>query len=68
MLTRHIAIVAAIATLLGAVSLAQAQVDSERQEMMRGGASRKGVYNIFGLDAQEFASRHSRPSRRVRYR
>jgi lipoprotein-anchoring transpeptidase ErfK/SrfK len=42
--------VAAIAALLGPVSLAQAQSDSERQEMMRGGASKKGVYNILGLD------------------
>src|SRR4030095_16900562 len=48
-LTRHVATVAAIAALLGPVSLAQAQSD-ERQEMMRGGATKKGVYNIFGLD------------------
>ena len=50
MLTRPIAIVAAIAALLGAVSLAQAQFDNERQDMLRGGATKKGIYNIFGLD------------------
>ena len=48
-LTRYLATVAAIAALLGAVNLAQAQSD-ERLELMRGGASKKGVYNIFGLD------------------
>ena len=50
MLTRHVATIAAIAALLGAVSLAQAQSDNERQELLRGGATKKGVYNIFGLD------------------
>jgi len=50
-LIRHVAIVAAIAALLGPVSLAQAQSDNEREEMLRGGASsRKGIYSIFGLD------------------
>ena len=49
MLTRPAAIAAAIATLLGCVSLAQAQSD-ERQDMLRGGATKKGIYNIFGLD------------------
>ncbi len=49
MLTRPVAIAAAIATLLGCVSLAQAQSD-ERQDMLRGGATKKGIYNIFGLD------------------
>ena len=49
MLTRPVAIAAAIATLLGCVSLARAQSD-ERQDMLRGGATRKGIYNIFGLD------------------
>ncbi len=47
---RHIATVAAIAALLGSFSLANAQSDNERMEMLRGGASKKGVYNIFGLD------------------
>ena len=50
MLIRHVATVAAIAALLGPVSLAQAQSDNERQEMLRGGATKKGIYNIFGLD------------------
>ena len=50
MLTRHVAIVAAIAALLGPVGLAQAQSDNEQQEMLRGGATKKGIYNIFGLD------------------
>ena len=48
--TRHVATVAAIAALL--VSLAQARAD-ERQEMMRGGATKKGVYNIFGFDGTD---------------
>ena len=47
---RHVATVAAIAALLGSFSLANAQSDNERMEMLRGGASKKGVYNIFGLD------------------
>jgi lipoprotein-anchoring transpeptidase ErfK/SrfK len=42
--------VAAIAALLGSLSVANAQVDKERMEMLRGGASKKGVYNLFGLD------------------
>lgn len=49
MLARHVATVAAIAALLGSVSLAHAQSD-ERLETLRGGASKKGVYNILGLD------------------
>src|SRR5262245_14406899 len=53
-LTRHVATVAAIAALLGSVGLAQAQSDSERQEMMRGGATKKGIYNIFGWDGTDF--------------
>ena len=48
-LTRTVATVAAFAALLGSVGLARAQSD-ERLEMLRGGASKKGVYNIFGLD------------------
>jgi lipoprotein-anchoring transpeptidase ErfK/SrfK len=39
-----------MAALIGPVSLAQAQFDNEKQEMLRGGATKKGVYNIFGLD------------------
>ena len=49
MLKHTVAIVASIAALLGSVTFAQAQSD-ERQEMLRGGATKKGVYNIFGLD------------------
>src|ERR1043165_5805072 len=49
-LTRTVATVAAIAALLGSVDLARAQSDGERLEMLRGGAQKKGVYNIFGLD------------------
>jgi lipoprotein-anchoring transpeptidase ErfK/SrfK len=44
---------AAIAALLGPVSLAQAQSDNERQEMLRGGATKKGSYNIFGFDGTD---------------
>jgi lipoprotein-anchoring transpeptidase ErfK/SrfK len=54
-LTRHVATIAAIAALLGPFSLgpisfAQAQSDNEQQEMLRGGATKKGVYNLFGYD------------------
>ena len=49
-LIRLAATIAAIAALLGPISLAQAESDNERQEMLRGGATKKGVYNIFGLD------------------
>jgi lipoprotein-anchoring transpeptidase ErfK/SrfK len=48
-LTRRIAFVAAIAALLGPVGFAHAQ-SNERLDLLRGGASKKGVYNIFGLD------------------
>jgi lipoprotein-anchoring transpeptidase ErfK/SrfK len=53
-LTRLVATVVAIAALLGPVSLAQAQSDNERQEMLRGGATKKGSYNIFGFDGTDF--------------
>ena len=49
-LTRRVATVIAIAALLGSAGLAQAQSDNERQEMLRGGATKKGIYNVFGLD------------------
>jgi lipoprotein-anchoring transpeptidase ErfK/SrfK len=39
-----------MAALLGPISLAQAQFDNERLEMLRGGATKNGVYNAFGLD------------------
>jgi lipoprotein-anchoring transpeptidase ErfK/SrfK len=48
--TRPVATVAVFAALLGSVSVAQAQSDNERQDMLRGGATKKGIYNIFGLD------------------
>ena len=46
---------AAIAALLGAVSFAQAQSDNERQDMLRGGAQKKGMYNILGFDGTDFS-------------
>jgi lipoprotein-anchoring transpeptidase ErfK/SrfK len=52
-LIRHVATVAAIVALLGPVSLAQAQYDNEREGMLRGGATKKGVYNIFGFDGTD---------------
>jgi lipoprotein-anchoring transpeptidase ErfK/SrfK len=45
--------VAAIAALLGSVSLAQAESHNEREEMLRGGSTKKGIYNIFGLDGND---------------
>jgi lipoprotein-anchoring transpeptidase ErfK/SrfK len=48
-LKRYVATVTAVAALLGLVSLAHAQNDYV-PEYLRGGASKKGVYNIFGLD------------------
>ena len=45
--------VAAIAALLGPVSLAQAQSDNERQDMLRGGSTKKGIYNVLGLDGTD---------------
>ena len=52
-LKRHLATVRAIAALLGSVSLLQAQSDNERQDKLRGGATKKGVYNIFGFDGTD---------------
>src|SRR5436853_7216961 len=54
MSTRLVATLTAIATLLGSISLAQAQSD-ERQEMLRGGAQKKGIYNILGFDGTDFS-------------
>jgi lipoprotein-anchoring transpeptidase ErfK/SrfK len=51
--TRLIAALAAIICLLGSVSLAQVASDKERMELLRGGASKKGVYNVFGLDGTD---------------
>ena len=53
-LTRHVAAVAAIAALVGSASLVQAQSDNERQELLRGGATKKGIYNILGFDGTDF--------------
>ena len=50
MLTRRVATLVTVAALIGPVSLAQAQSDNEQQEMLRGGATKKGIYNIFGYD------------------
>lgn len=47
---RHVAAVAAIAVLLGTLTHANAQSYDERLEMLRGGASKNGVYNVFGFD------------------
>src|SRR5262249_9578527 len=59
-LTRHVVAVAAIVALLGPVSLAQAQSDNERQELLRGGATKKGIYNILGFDGTDFARKSVR--------
>ena len=55
MLTRHVATVAAIAALLSPGTLARAQSDNERQDMLRGGATKKGIYNVLGLDGTDFS-------------
>jgi lipoprotein-anchoring transpeptidase ErfK/SrfK len=54
-LTRFVATVAVIAALLGPISLAQAQSDNEREDMLRGGSTRKGMYNVLGLDGTDFS-------------
>jgi lipoprotein-anchoring transpeptidase ErfK/SrfK len=54
-LTRLVVTVAAIAALLGPVGLAQAQSDNEREDMLRGGSTRKGMYNVLGLDGTDFS-------------
>ena len=54
-MTRHAVAFAAIAALLGSASLVQAQYDNERQQMLRGGATKKGIYNIFGFDGTDFS-------------
>src|SRR5262249_20530897 len=35
------------------VSVAQAQSDNERQDMLRGGSTKKGSYNLFGWDGTD---------------
>jgi lipoprotein-anchoring transpeptidase ErfK/SrfK len=54
-LTRLVATVAVFAALLGPVGLAQAQSDSEREDMLRGGATKKGMYNVLGLDGTDLS-------------
>jgi lipoprotein-anchoring transpeptidase ErfK/SrfK len=49
-LTHRVAILAAVAVLLGPIGHAQAQLANEKLEMLRGGATKKGVYNLFGWD------------------
>ncbi len=53
MAIRFVATAAAIVALLGTVCLAQAQSSREQQDMLRGGASKNGVYNILGLDGTD---------------
>ncbi len=51
-----IAIIATFAVIIGlpgAASRAQVASDKERLEILRGGASKKGIYNIFGLDGTD---------------
>ena len=55
MLTRRIAILVAAAAVVGPVNLAQAQSDNERQDMLRGGSTKKGIYNVLGLDGTDFS-------------
>jgi lipoprotein-anchoring transpeptidase ErfK/SrfK len=54
-LTRFVATVAVIAALFGPVSLAQAQSDNERADMLRGGSTKKGMFNVLGLDGTDFS-------------
>jgi lipoprotein-anchoring transpeptidase ErfK/SrfK len=49
-LRRHVATLVAIAALFGPAGLAQAETENERQEMLRGGSTKKGIYNLFGYD------------------
>ena len=55
MLTRRVAILVAAAAVVGPVNLAQAQSDNERQDMLRGGSTKKGIYNVLGLDGTDFS-------------
>jgi lipoprotein-anchoring transpeptidase ErfK/SrfK len=52
-LTPRVAVLIAVAALLGPANLAQAQSDNERQEMLRGGSTKKGSYNILGFDGTD---------------
>ncbi len=55
MLTRRVAILVAAAAVVGPVNLAQAQSDNERQDMLRGGSTKKGIYNVLGFDGTDFS-------------
>ena len=55
MLTRGVATLIAVTALVGPVNLAQAQSDNERQDMLRGGSTKKGIYNVLGLDGTDFS-------------
>jgi lipoprotein-anchoring transpeptidase ErfK/SrfK len=54
-LTRGVATLIAVTALVGPVNLAQAQSDNERQDMLRGGSTKKGIYNVLGLDGTDFS-------------
>jgi len=54
-LTRCVVAFISIAALIGSVSIAQAQSDNERQDMLRGGSTKKGMYNVLGLDGTDFS-------------
>jgi len=54
-LTRRVATLIAVTALFGPVNLAQAQSDNERQDMLRGGSTKKGIYNVLGLDGTDFS-------------
>lgn len=53
-LTLRVATLVAVAALLGTVNVARAQSDNERLDMLRGGATKKGSYNILGFDGTDF--------------
>ena len=55
MLTRCVVAFISIAALIGSVGIAQAQSDNERQDMLRGGSTKKGMYNVLGLDGTDFS-------------
>jgi len=52
-LTRRVATLVAVAVLVGPISLVHAQSDNERQDMLRGGSTKKGSYNILGFDGTD---------------
>jgi lipoprotein-anchoring transpeptidase ErfK/SrfK len=54
-LTRCVVAFISIAALIGSVGIAQAQSDNERQDMLRGGSTKKGIYNVLGLDGTDFS-------------